>query len=176
MKRKAIEREQLKNRTILLVEDDSNDVLLIKRAFRKAKIGNPIMILENGEKAINYMKNLEQNYDKKSEFLPAIIFLDLMLPRKSGFEVLEWLRSRLKFKNIPVIILTSSMRSIDINRAIDSGATSYLFKPIIHNTLAGIMRKYNIDVIGLDDNSNSPFRSFRGDLEKAEKVEKAEEE
>src|SRR6478672_12672813 len=116
--------------TILLVEDDSNDVLLIQRAFRKASLSNPLQIVEDGEAAILYLKGEESFADRDRYPLPRLILLDLKLPRKSGFEVLVWLRQQPKFYGLPVVVLTSSKEKNDIQQAYLLGANSYLVKPV----------------------------------------------
>ncbi len=116
--------------TILLVEDDSNDVLLIQRAFRKSDVANPIQVVGDGEEAIAYLRGRDPYADRERTPLPVLLLLDLKLPRKSGFEVLEWLRQQPGLKRLPVVVLTSSGETPDINRAYDLGANSYLVKPV----------------------------------------------
>ncbi|MBN2093368.1 response regulator [candidate division KSB1 bacterium] len=131
--------ENRENNTILLVEDDPNDVLLIKRAFLKSNITNPIQVVDNGEEAIFYLA-ARGNFKNRRQFpLPVLILLDLKLPRKSGHEVLEWLNKQPCLKRIPVIVLTSSQQSLDINRAYDLGANSYLVKPVTFDNLQALM-------------------------------------
>ena len=126
--------------TILLVEDDPNDVFFIKRAFEKAKIVNPIYVVEDGEEAILYLEG-QGKYTNREKFpVPFLILLDLKLPKKSGFEVLEWLKTKEKLKRIPVVVLTSSSESPDINRAYDLGANSYLVKPVSLDNLIEMVK------------------------------------
>jgi DNA-binding response OmpR family regulator len=126
---------------ILLVEDDHNDVLLIKRAFQKAKIANPIVVLNDGEHAISYLAGREPYV---SRALPMLVLLDLKLPRKSGHEVLEWLRQQQTLKRLPVVVLTASSESSDINRAYDLGANSYLVKPVTFDALVEMVKTLNL--------------------------------
>jgi CheY-like chemotaxis protein len=114
----------MREHTILLVEDDENDILLIQRAFHKADVVNPLVVVRDGEEAIAYLANLDGNP------VPILILLDLKLPRKNGFEVLEWLRAQPGLKRLPVVVLTSSNQMPDIQRAYDLGANSYLVKPV----------------------------------------------
>jgi CheY-like chemotaxis protein len=116
--------------TLLLVEDDPNDILLIQRAFAKASLVNPIKIVRDGEEALHYFRGTGEFSDRTRYPLPSLILLDLKLPRKSGLEVLQWLREQPGFVHIPVIVLTSSKESSDINRAYSLGANSYLVKPV----------------------------------------------
>jgi CheY-like chemotaxis protein len=130
--------------TILLVEDDSNDVLLIQRAFRKASLPNPLQIVEDGEAAILYLKGEESFADRDRYPLPRLILLDLKLPRKSGFEVLVWLRQQPKFYGLPVVVLTSSKENNDIQQAYLLGANSYLVKPVGFDSLLDMIKTLNL--------------------------------
>ena len=111
---------------ILLVEDDNADALLIQRAIRKAKITNPVHRVDDGDAAVQYLAGAIEG----SSPTPVVVLLDLKLPRRSGFEVLAWLRgNRAAMRRLPVVILTSSSQDADVNRAYDLGANSYLVKP-----------------------------------------------
>jgi len=86
--------KMLQEATILLVEDDSNDVFLMERAFNKARLANPLKVVRDGEEAISYLLG-EGIYADRAEYpMPFMILLDLKMPRLSGFEVLEWLESQ----------------------------------------------------------------------------------
>jgi CheY-like chemotaxis protein len=115
---------------ILLVEDDSSDARLIQRAFGKLAIGVPMIRLPNGDDAVAYLAGDAPYENRAAHPMPSVVVLDIKLPRRSGFEVLEWLRSQPSaLKRIPVIMLTSSRHTADINRAYDLGANSYVAKP-----------------------------------------------
>ncbi len=114
---------------ILLVEDDPGDVFRIQRAFRKANIISPLEVVTDGEQAINYLSGQEAYQDRDRYPLPILILLDLKLPRRSGFDVIKWLRNESEIKHLPVVVLTSSDRPDDIERAYHLGANSYLSKP-----------------------------------------------
>ena len=108
--------------TILLVEDNPDDAELIAYAFSKAGIGNPIIVVDDGEKAMDYVHG-HSAYANRREFpVPGIILLDLKLPRRSGFEVLEAVRATEATRRGPVVVLTSSNQQDDIRRAYDMGA------------------------------------------------------
>ncbi len=128
-----------RNYTILLVEDDQNDRLLVKRAFKKARLSNPLSIVTDGVEAINYLSGDDKYSDREEYPLPMLILLDLKLPRKSGLDVLEWLKNQETLKRIPVVILTSSKESTDVNRAYDLGANSYLLKPVSFDGLTELV-------------------------------------
>ncbi|MHB8425085.1 MAG: response regulator [Gammaproteobacteria bacterium] len=130
--------------TILLVEDDLNDVMLIKRAFSKSRIVNPIACVENGEDAVAYLRGDGKYADRRQHPLPFMLLLDLKLPRLSGHEVLQWLRGQPLLKRLPVVVLTSSREPVDINRAYELGANSYLVKPVVFEEFAALMRQLQV--------------------------------
>lgn len=127
--------------TILLVEDDPNDILLTQRAFRKANLANASMqVVSDGDAAVFYLSGRGEYADRERYPLPTLVLLDLKLPRRSGHEVLAWLRQQPELKRLPAIILTSSQENIDINHAYDLGANSYLVKPIGLTALIEVMQ------------------------------------
>jgi len=120
---------------ILLVEDDPDSVTLLQRAFRKAGLTNALQVVEDGEQAVRYLSGQEPYADPERHPLPVLVLLDLKLPRKSGFEVLAWLRREPDLRHLPVVVLTSSREPSDIKRAYDLGANSYLVKPVAVDAL-----------------------------------------
>ena len=126
--------------TILAVEDSDDDVALISRAFRKAAIANPLRFVSDGEQAVDYLLGQGQFTDRQQSPLPWLILLDLKLPRKSGLEVLEWVRSQPVLKRIPIVVLTSSKQSSDLERAYDLGVNSYLVKPVAFDDLLEMIK------------------------------------
>jgi CheY-like chemotaxis protein len=126
--------------TVLLVEDDANDVMLTARAFEQAGFVNPLQVVPDGEAAIAYLSGEGRYADRQRYPLPILLLLDLNLPRVSGFEVLAWLRAVPDIRRLPVIVLTSSEQSPDINRAYDQGANSYLVKPVGFERLLGLVK------------------------------------
>lgn len=113
----------------LLAEDSENDVFLMQRAFEVAGLPNPLQVVKDGDDAVAYLQG-EAGFQNRSEYpLPSVVLLDLNLPRKNGFEVLQWMRTQPTLKRIVVIILTASNRSADADRAYDLGANFYLTKP-----------------------------------------------
>src|ERR1041385_9209783 len=105
--------------TVLLVEDSADDVLLMQRAFRKASLINPLNVVTDGEQAIDYLAGNGQYSDRGKYPLPVLVLLDIKLPRRSGHEVLAWLKQHPGLKRVPVVMLTSSNETADINRAYD---------------------------------------------------------
>jgi CheY-like chemotaxis protein len=126
--------------TIVLAEDDPNDVLLIRRALARANIANPVAVVADGEAAVAYLEGLDANGDPSPHGAPVLLLLDLKMPRLSGFEVLEWLRAQPALGRLPVVVLTSSREMTDINRAYELGANSYLVKPGSPDELLEIVR------------------------------------
>ncbi|MBD2730842.1 response regulator [Nostoc sp. FACHB-892] len=125
--------------TILLVEDNSRDILLIQRAFRKAGILNPLQVVSDGDAAVLYLSG-EEPYSKRSHYpLPVLILLDLKLPRRSGAEVLMWLRQQPILKRMPVVVLTSSREYADVNHLYDLGVNAYMVKPVAFDNLVEII-------------------------------------
>ena len=123
--------------SILLVDDDPNDVLLLKRALRHAGFSAPVHDVSDGMKAVEYLKSaLEKG---RGLDLPALVILDMNMPLMTGSEVLAWIRSEPRFTNLPVVILSQLDQSADINRAHHLGANSYLVKTSNFQSLVGMM-------------------------------------
>jgi CheY-like chemotaxis protein len=114
---------------LLYVEDEEDDVFFMENAFRRLDPPVSIHAVEDGERAISYLAGRPPYADRDKYPLPACVLLDLNLPIRSGFEVLEWLRSQPQFKKLPVVIFSSSGRPEDRRRAQKLGATDYLLKP-----------------------------------------------
>lgn len=117
-------------KNILLVEDDSNDALFFKRALAKVSKSINLMILNDGEQAINYLTQFTGPNTTPNPDIPDLIILDLKLPRRSGLEILDWIRNQEGINRLPVLILTSSDQITDIKKAYSLTANSYLVKPI----------------------------------------------
>lgn len=116
--------------TILHVEDDPNDVLLVERAMKKANSPVVLRSVGDGDKAVAYLKG-DESFSNREQFpFPSLVLLDLKMPRKSGLEVLTWIREQPDLKRLPVVVFTSSKHDHDINLAYDLGANSYLVKPV----------------------------------------------
>jgi len=126
--------------TLLLVEDDPNDIMLFRRAKDKTNLANPLQVVEDGEAAVAYLSGQGQYADRNRYPLPALVLLDLKLPRKSGLEVLAWLREQPGLRRVPVVVLTSSKESTDVGLAYDLGANSYLVKPVAFDNLLEMIK------------------------------------
>lgn len=126
---------------VLLVEDDEDDAFLICRAFRHAGLPNPVSHVEDGDEAVAYLSGEGEHADRARSPLPGLILLDLKLPRRSGLEVLAWIRAQPGIGRTPVVVLTSSRERSDVDRAFELGASGYLVKPVDADGLLGMIRK-----------------------------------
>jgi len=114
----------------LLVEDNEDHVLLIRRAFVKSKVLNPLQVVRTGEDSIAYLEGTGR-FSNRAEFpLPSVILLDLKLTGMDGFEVLRWIRQQPGFRAVRIVVLTSSNAIRDVNLAYQLGANSFLVKPV----------------------------------------------
>ena len=115
--------------TILLADDNEDDLMLMRFAYKKAGIHPTLHEVHDGEEAIAYLKGEGIYADRDKYALPSVMLLDLKMPKINGFEVLEWVRTQPHIRRISIMILTSSMRIEDVERAFDLGANSFLVKP-----------------------------------------------
>lgn len=133
----------------LLVEDSPSDVLLIRRALRKLGLEEPLVVLGDGEAAVAYLEGRGEYAARERHPLPTVLLLDLKLPRRSGFEVLSWVRAQPGLKRLPVVVLTSSRELEDVDRAYELGASSYLVKPVslaeFTDMLASLRRYWDLN-------------------------------
>jgi CheY-like chemotaxis protein len=118
-----------RNCSILLVEDDADDVYFITRALRNAGLNVPVETVNNGQLAVDFLTQASQGSHDPGVTTPCLVLLDLNLPHRSGLEVLRWIRTESNCKTILVIVLTSSTSEIDMHQAYSLGANSYVLKP-----------------------------------------------
>jgi len=112
---------------ILMAEDNQDDIIITQRAWIKGQIQNKLFIVNNGEEVIDFIFKKGSYTDVPT---PAIMLLDLKMPKMDGFEVLELIKTSDQYKRIPIIVLTTSDREQDIQRAYDLGCNSYIVKPV----------------------------------------------
>jgi CheY-like chemotaxis protein len=132
-------------RTILVVEDNPIDVMLLERTFRQLELWDRVHVVNDGLAAIQYLSGEAQFSDRATFPLPYVIVLDLKLPKRSGFEVLSWIRSNSSLQHLPVVIFTSSKDSEDVTKAYQAGANSYISKTPDQDELgriAGVLHDY----------------------------------
>ncbi len=115
--------------TVLLVEDDLSDIFLVKRAFKMARIQNPLQVVTDGEDAVRYLQGAGKYADRETYPLPRLIVMDIKMPGRTGFEVLDWVKQDRVLRRIPIVIVSASEDPADINRAYESGANAYMVKP-----------------------------------------------
>jgi CheY-like chemotaxis protein len=127
--------------TILIAEDDENDRLLINRAFQKVGQTEPLQFVENGQTAIDYLSGSGDYSDRAKYPFPSVVMLDLKMPLKNGFEVLQWIRNQPRYKKMVVVLFTSSNQPSDIETAYELGVNSYLVKPLNFDEVFGLARQ-----------------------------------
>ncbi len=115
--------------SILLAEDDENDIFLMRRAFERAGIPNGLVVVRNGQEAIDYLSGAGKYADREKHPMPGLLLLDLKMPWMDGFDVLKWLRSQSQFDTLPVVVLTSSKLQADVDRSRQFGVYDYRVKP-----------------------------------------------
>lgn len=126
--------------TILIVDDSEDDVFALKRAMRKANIANPQQVVTHGQAAMDYLSG-SGKYSERVQFpLPFLVFLDLRIPCRDGFEVLGWVRDQPHLSEMKVVILTGSVAEKDDRHACRLGAHSYLMKPPMPADLRELMQ------------------------------------
>ena len=130
----------MSNTCILQVEDEAHDVFLLQRAFIQARIANPVQVATDGQMAIDYLGGLGKFADRGKYPLPGLILLDLKLPRRSGREVLEWIRAQPGLSRIVVIVFTTDQYVGDISLAYELGANSFIIKPASFSQYVEIAR------------------------------------
>ena len=120
----------LHGETVLVAEDNEDHALLTRRAFQQAGFLNPLQFVQDGVEAVAYL-NGDGKYADRNEYpLPGLLLLDLKMPNKDGFEVMEWIRQQPGLRTLRIVVLTTSDRVFDVQRAYQLGATSFLTKPV----------------------------------------------
>ena len=123
-------------KTILLVEDNPNDEELTLRALRKANIANEVAIARDGQEALDFLFGTGKYAGRELPSMPAVVLLDLKLPKLDGIDVLQRIRADPRTRLVPVVVLTSSSEDEDMVRSYQSGANSYVRKPIEFSAFA----------------------------------------
>jgi len=125
-------------KTILLAEDSPDDVILFLEVMRRSGLRNPVIVVHDGAEAIAYLKGNGKFADRNQYPLPAILMLDLRMPRMDGFHVLEWIHTQPRLHEMLVVVLSHYGETEDIRRAYALGAHSFLTKPFTHNDLLNL--------------------------------------
>jgi CheY-like chemotaxis protein len=127
---------------ILLVEDSTDDVFVFKRALARTNLKNPVSVAPDVEDAICYLEGVGTYADRSLFPLPSIVIIDLRMPNKDGFHLLEWLHDRPEFWNVNIVVVSGVSRTQEVNRAYKMGASSFLIKPIQEDDLRRLARAY----------------------------------
>lgn len=126
--------------SILIADDDAQDTLLVRLAAQRAALEMRLDVVKDGEEAIDYLMGRSAYADRQAYPFPAMMLLDLKMPRVNGFDVLDFVRRQPGLRQLPIVIFSSSDDPKDIRRAYDSGANSYLCKPHSNDDLSALLR------------------------------------
>ena len=126
---------------ILLAEDNEDDVLMIREAFDEANLANIIEVVSDGEQAMRYLRREPPYHHSR---LPGLLLLDINMPKKDGFEVLDEVKADARLRHLPVIMLTTSHREEDVVRSYSGGACSYVTKPIDFKQFQDVVRQFGL--------------------------------
>lgn len=130
--------------TILMAEDDPEDRMLATEGFEESKLVNDLRFVKDGEELMDYLYRRGEYSEPESAPRPGLILLDLNMPRKDGREALEEIKADPDLRSIPVIVLTVSKVEEDIMRSYDSGANSYISKPVTFVGLVEVLRSLSV--------------------------------
>lgn len=131
----------MKLKPILLVEDTPDDIELTRNSLKEASILNPVVVAEDGEEALDYLFGRGRYADRDPRQVPALILLDLKLPKVDGIEVLKELRASPLTRLVPTVMLTTSKEEIDMIRAYESGVNAYVRKPVSFGEFSEAVKK-----------------------------------
>lgn len=134
----------MKTKKILLVEDNPSDIELTLRAFERQKIGNEIVVAEDGKEALDYLFGTGEYSGRDISEQPTLVLLDLNLPLIDGKEVLKQIRAHEHTRRLPVVILTSSREEQDVAQSYDLGVNSYIRKPVDFNQFSEAVRQLGL--------------------------------
>ncbi len=140
------------SQTILLVEDNADDVELTLRAFRKNNIANCVVVARDGVEALDYLFGRGEWEGRNTADLPRLILLDLKMPKMDGLHVLERLRADERTKFVPVVILTSSKEDQDMVQSYQNGANSYVRKPVDFGEFLEVVRQIGLYWLLINEN------------------------
>jgi CheY-like chemotaxis protein len=135
------DKRRRKRDVILLAEDNENDAFLLERAFRRVGWLNTVHVVRNGDDAIAYLSGDGKFRDRKKHPLPGLLLLDLRMPIRDGFDVLEWIQRQGNPSSMGIVVLTDSKRRADLERVRKLGADSFLTKPVDFTAFAELVRE-----------------------------------
>jgi two-component system response regulator len=143
--------ESTDNKFILLVEDNPNDELLARRALKKNAITNRLFVARDGVEALDFLLGAGSHSQRDTTQTPALVLLDLNLPRIDGFEVLRRIRAHDRMRHLPVAILTSSDEESDVRKCYELGVNSYIRKPVDFDEFVKTVRELGLCWLRLND-------------------------
>ena len=126
---------------ILLADDREDDVLLTRHAFDRARVVNPVFVTHDGEETVAYLQGKGKFFNRDEYPLPDLLLLDLHMPKLDGFEVLNWVRNHPTLHSLRIVVLTTSDQAIDIDRAYELGANSFVVKVLDFKKYCAIMER-----------------------------------
>jgi two-component system response regulator len=141
----------IRSRTILLVEDNPDDIELTLRAFEKSNLADEIVVVRDGSEALDYLFATGRHRARNPSLAPEVVLLDLKLPKFDGFEVLKRIRADDRTRRLPVVILTSSNEEQDVQRSYDLGANSFVRKPVDFVEFVEAARHLSLYWLGLNE-------------------------
>lgn len=141
----------MNEKTLLLVEDNPQDEMLILRALHKARIANRIDVVRDGQQAVDYLFNQGEFAQEDGRELPVVVLLDISLPRLSGLEVLRIIRADARTRLLPVVILTSSDEEKDRLKSYENGANSFVRKPLNFSEFAETVARLGVYWVAINE-------------------------
>ncbi len=142
--------------TILMADDDQDDCLLVRDAFIQSRLANDLHFVANGEDLMDYLHRRGAYADREQYPRPGVILLDLNMPRKDGREALHEIKSDPDLRSIPVVVLTTSKAEEDIVRSYNTGANSFITKPVTFEGLVDLIKslgEYWFEIVELPNDS-----------------------
>lgn len=140
----AVEADTVAGKTVLLVEDNASDIELTQRAFAKNNVDAKLVVVEDGQEAIDYLYAQGKYAGRNAADMPVLILLDINLPRLSGLEVLKQIRSQASSAIVPVVMLTSSKEHSDVSTSYRYGVNAYIRKPVDFQEFSEVVRVISI--------------------------------
>ena len=126
---------------ILLAEDNEDDIFVIQKAFKEAKLLNMVSVVKDGEEVMAYLRRQGQYRDAE---MPGLLILDIRMPKKDGFEVLKEVKADPALKHLPVVVLTTSKQEEDVVRSYETGACSFVTKPVGFAQFQEMVRQFEL--------------------------------